>query len=173
MDPSVNWAKNMAKRRFPDESEPLAAYAGKSGRLWTGTRRPSSAIKQLNVAEYTSIPLSTMDIIHQCLSVVPVPYLAPAFAAFRFIWSSVEQAQASKQQLKALTQSVAQLLQTLHDQYRTGRLLETKTSKPLADLCGFVVLMSSVLELGTYRSCHADCWTKFYPSFRRKPPEDF
>ena len=114
-----------------------------------------------------------MDIIHQCLSVVPVPYLAPAFAAFRFIWSSVEQAQVSKQQLKALTQSVAQLLQTLHDQYRTGRLLETKTSKPLADLCGFVVLMSSVLELGTYRSCHADCWTKFHPSFRRKPPEDF
>src|SRR5882762_8792548 len=128
------------------------------------------AILRCGSAEHASTPFSTMDIIYQCLSVVPVPYLAPAFAAFRFIWSSVEQAQASKQQLKALTQSVAQLLQTLHDQYRTGRLLETKTSKPLADLCGFVVLMSSVLELGTYRSCHTDCWTKFHPSFRRKPP---
>jgi hypothetical protein len=136
MDPSVNWAKNVVKRRFPDEGEPPAAYAGMSGRLWTGTRRPSSAIKQLNVAEYTSIPLSMMDIIHQCLSVVPVPYLAPAFAALRFIWSSVEQARASRQQLQALAQSIAQLLQTLHDQYRAGRLLESTTSRPLVDLHG-------------------------------------
>src|SRR5882762_2265916 len=137
----------MAQKRFPDEGEPPAAYAGKSGRLWTGTRRPSSAIKQLNVAEYTSIPLSTMDIIHQCLSMVPVPYLTPAFAALRFIWSSVEQARASRQQLQALAQSIAQLLQTLHDQYRSGRLLEAKTSRPLADLRGFVVLLSIAIEL--------------------------
>jgi len=77
-----------------------------------------------------------MDIIHHCLSMVPVPYLAPAFAALRFIWSSVEQAQASRQQLQALAQSIAQLLQTLHNQYRAGRLRKSKTSRPLADLRG-------------------------------------
>lgn len=82
-----------------------------------------------------------MDILHQCLSLVPVPYLAPAFAAFRFIWSSVEQAQASKQQLKVLTQSIAQLLQTLNGQYRAQRLLEVQTSKSFTDLCGFVMFV--------------------------------
>jgi hypothetical protein len=80
-----------------------------------------------------------MDIIHQCLSIVPVPYLAPAFAALRFIWSSVEQAQASKQQLKVLAQSIAQLLQTIDREYRARRLLESRTSTPLANLRGSVV----------------------------------
>src|ERR1700683_295751 len=94
-----------------------------------------------------------MDIIHQCLSLVPVPYLAPAFAALRFIWSSIEQAQTSKQQLKALAQSIAQLLQTLDGQYCARRLLEVQTSKSLTDLCGFVMftlLCKDFLEL-SYR----------------------
>ena len=43
-----------------------------------------------------------MDIVQQRLSLAPVPYLELAFSVFRFIWSSVEQAQASKQQLRAL-----------------------------------------------------------------------
>jgi hypothetical protein len=81
-----------------------------------------------------------MDIIHQCLSLVPVPYLAPAFAVFSFIWSSVEEAQASRRQLEALSQSIAQLLQTLEKEYRGGRLLEVRTSTPLENLCRFVVL---------------------------------
>src|ERR1700676_828602 len=81
----------------------------------------------------------TMDIIHQCLSLAPVPYLSAAFSALRLIWSSVQQVQASKGQLEALAQSIAQLLQTLDDEYRAGRLLQVKTSVPLADLCRFVV----------------------------------
>ena len=70
------------------------------------------------------------------LSLVPVAYLAPAFAALRFIWSSVEQAQASKQQLRVLAQSIAQLLHTINGEYRAQRLLESGTSTPLADLRG-------------------------------------
>jgi hypothetical protein len=75
-----------------------------------------------------------MDIIHQCLSLAPVPYLGPAFSAFKFIWSSVQQVQASKQQLETLAQSIAQLLQTLNGEYRAGRLLQAGTSSPLTNL---------------------------------------
>ena len=145
---------------------------GVYGRGQDGYHLLSCNAIQLDIAEYTSIPLS-MDIIHHCLSMVPVPYLAPGFAALRFIWSSVEQAQASRQQLQALAQSIAQLLQTLHDQYCAGRLLQAKTSRSLVDLHVLVALISSALESSTYRSCHTGCWTKFHSSHRRKPPEDF
>ena len=76
-----------------------------------------------------------MDIIHQCLSLAPVPYLGTAFSVFRFIWSTIQQVQASKRQLEALVQSIGQLLQTLDGEYRAGRLSEGKTSTALKDLC--------------------------------------
>ena len=82
--------------------------------------------------------LLTMDIVQQCLSLNPVPYLAPAFAAFKVIWPSVQQAQASKQQLDVLAQSIAQLLITLNGEYRAGRLVPAKTSAAFDDLCRFV-----------------------------------
>jgi hypothetical protein len=75
-----------------------------------------------------------MDIIQHCLSLAPVPYLAPAFSIFKFIWSTVDQVQASKQQLEVLAQSLAQLLKVLNGEYRAGRLLQARTSTPLADL---------------------------------------
>jgi hypothetical protein len=79
-----------------------------------------------------------MDIIYSCLSLAPVPYLAPAFSALRFIWLSVQQVQASQQQLEALAQSIAQLLHMLDEEFRAGRLLQSRTSTPLADLCRYV-----------------------------------
>jgi hypothetical protein len=82
-----------------------------------------------------------MDIIHHCLSLAPLPYLGPAFSALRFIWSSVQQVQASKRQLEALTQSIAQLLKTLDSEYRSRQLLQASTSTPLDDLRKFVVLI--------------------------------
>ena len=81
-----------------------------------------------------------MDIIHQCLSLAPIPYLAPAFSILRFICSSVEQAQASKQQLRALAQTIAQLLCTLNEEYHAGRLVEAKTLTSIANLDRFVSL---------------------------------
>src|ERR1700734_572290 len=81
-----------------------------------------------------------MDIIQHCLSLAPLPYLAPAFSALRFIWSSVERAQASKRQLEALTKLIAQLLKALDSEYRARRLLQATTSMPLDDLCRFVAL---------------------------------
>jgi hypothetical protein len=80
-----------------------------------------------------------MDIIQQCLSLAPVPYLAPAWSVLRFIYSSVEQAQASKQQLRGLAQTVAQLLWTLNREYRSRQLLSAKTSMTVDDLERFVI----------------------------------
>jgi len=80
-----------------------------------------------------------MDIIHQCLLLAPVPYLVPAFDVFRFIWTSVEQAQASKLQLHALAQTIGQLLSTLNKEYRAERLVQAETSTPVANLCRFVI----------------------------------
>jgi hypothetical protein len=76
-----------------------------------------------------------MDIIQQCLSLAPVPYLVLGFSVLKFIRSSVEQAQASKWQLEAPAQTIAQLLLTLKEEYGAGRLLQARTLMPLADLC--------------------------------------
>ena len=81
-----------------------------------------------------------MDIVQQCLSLTPVPYLAPAWSILRFIYSSVEQAQASKQQLQALAQTIAQLLWTLNREYFSGQLLYENTSTTVDDLGRFVII---------------------------------
>lgn len=75
-----------------------------------------------------------MDIVQQCLSLAPVPYLGLAFSVFRSIWSSVQQVQASKEQLRVLAISIAQLLKTLDAEYHSRKLTEAQTSAPLADL---------------------------------------
>jgi hypothetical protein len=79
-----------------------------------------------------------MDIIQQCFSLTPFPYLTPAFTVFKFIWSSAQQAQASKQQLEVLMQSIAQLLNTLNGEYCAQRLLQVRTSVLFNNLCRFM-----------------------------------
>jgi hypothetical protein len=91
-----------------------------------------------------------MDIIHQCLSLAPVPYLDFAFSVFRFICTSVEQAQASKQQLHALAQTIAQPLSTLNKEYCAGRLVQADTSTPVAELGRFMRLTAPHI-LDSYR----------------------
>lgn len=86
------------------------------------------------------IVLSTMDIIDQCLSLAPVPFLSPVFCVLRSIWASVERVHTSKQQLKALAQSIAQLLETLNKQYNAGELQQVGTSSSLDNLRRFVTL---------------------------------
>jgi hypothetical protein len=114
----------------------------------------------------------TMDIIQQCLSLAPVPYLAPAFSVLRFIWSSIKQAQASKGQLEALGQSIAQFLKALDGEYSTGRLLQVRTSTPLADLLRFVRFIN-VMDPLIYISTCADSWKTSRLSSRRKHHADF
>ena len=75
-----------------------------------------------------------MDIIDDCLSLVPVPYLNVAFRIFRTIWSSVEQVQTGRGQVRLLAQCIAQLLRNLDAQYASHRLTREDTIAPLADL---------------------------------------
>jgi hypothetical protein len=86
-----------------------------------------------------------MDVVHLCLSLTPVPYLSPAFSAFRFICSSIAQAKASKLQLEALAQSIAQFLKTLDGEYRAGRLAQGGTSTSLVGLHRFVEFVTSCI----------------------------
>lgn len=95
-----------------------------------------------------------MDIVHQCLALAPVPYLAPAFSVLRFIWSSIEQAQASKRQLEALAQTIAQLLSTLNTECRAGRLLQVKMSTPLTNLDRFILFTMPQRFVSNRRSPH-------------------
>lgn len=111
--------------------------------------------------------LSAMDFTQQCLSLAPVPFLATTFSGFRFIWSSVEQAQANKRQQQALIQSIAQLLYTLDGQYRVGRLMQDRTLTLLADLSRYFNRLGPWVLI---RPHYADYWPKFLPLFRRRPP---
>ena len=76
-----------------------------------------------------------MDVIQHCLALAPVPGLSAAFSVFRYIWTFVQQIQTSKQQLLCLASMIAQLLQTLDHQYRSGRFSEARMSVQLKDLC--------------------------------------
>jgi len=114
--------------------------------------------------------LLTMDIIQHCLSLAPVPYLAPAFAVFKFIWSSVQQAQASKRQLEALTQSIAQLLKTLDGEHRARR--PARTSVPFDDLCRFVIFAMPWALTYNYikQALERNLSFRYEGSFTRIPP---
>jgi hypothetical protein len=89
---------------------------------------------------FLSSPFLIMsDNVQKCLYLTPVPHLKPAFTSFSLIWSLIQQAKASKEQLETFAQSIAELLYTLDNEYRTKRLLiEQMSEKPLADLCRFV-----------------------------------
>ena len=79
-----------------------------------------------------------MDIIENCLSLAPVPYLVPAFKGFKFIWTTVQQVQASKKQLEILAQAISQLLETLDTEYRSGKLAPATTFQSLDRLNKYV-----------------------------------
>jgi hypothetical protein len=63
-----------------------------------------------------------MDVVQQCLTLVPVPYLAPAFAVFNFIWTSIQQVQVNREQCELLARCISELLCVLDTEYRAGRL---------------------------------------------------
>jgi hypothetical protein len=75
-----------------------------------------------------------MDVISACLALAPVPYLSAAFTTFQFIWDSVQRVQASKEQLRCLAFSVAQLLHTLDGEIRFKRLHPSIVSSGITDL---------------------------------------
>lgn len=84
------------------------------------------------------------ELLQHALSLAPVPGLSAAFALFRFIYGSVEQIQASRHQLKALTTCAAQLLSTLNIQYQSGRLVDSQTRGPLDELNKYAFVLDSM-----------------------------
>lgn len=87
-----------------------------------------------------------MNTVDPTLPSTPLPYLLAVFTVFKRVWQTVPQAQASQEQLRALTYSLAQLLQTLDGEYRAGRATTDKTSKPLEDLYRCVTSIFRVTE---------------------------
>lgn len=80
-----------------------------------------------------------MDLIHDCLSLVPVPFLSVAFKIFKSIHSSVQQIQGNEAQLRALAQCVAQMLHCLNTQYETRQLSMNGTTACLEQLVQSVI----------------------------------
>jgi len=76
-----------------------------------------------------------MDAIQQCLTLVPIPYLAPAFAIFNYIWTCIQQVQGNREQLRVLTRCISELLCVLDTEYRAGRLQEDQNVSALENLC--------------------------------------
>ena len=109
-------------RRVPDKG--CGACCGRLSTLTQDWTSPAAIDNNL---------LFPMDIIDPCLSLEPVSYLVPAVAMLRFIWLSVQQVQASKQQLQTLAQIITQLLWTLNGEYTAGQLQEGQTSTSLTD----------------------------------------
>jgi hypothetical protein len=68
--------------------------------------------------------------------------LIPAFHLASYISSIGQQTQASQRQIQALSAYIETLLITLDDGYRSGRLLESRTSVALDSLHEYVEIMT-------------------------------
>lgn len=89
---------------------------------------------------------SINDIISVCLSLAPVPGLHFAFTTLRWVITTTNQVQDSKEQIRNLTESLAQLMFTVNEQYKKGKLLETDTRRALEGLEGYVT--ATILSRG-------------------------
>ncbi|KIM80594.1 hypothetical protein PILCRDRAFT_822332 [Piloderma croceum F 1598] len=108
-----------------------------------------------------------MNIVQQCLSLAPVPYLALAFSALRFICSSVEQAQASKWQLKALPEP-------LHNFCRPSirnTELEAAAGHDIGASCRSnqvqTIYDARAVDFHLYHH-HTGCWMRYLHSSKKK-----
>lgn len=75
-----------------------------------------------------------MDIITHCLALAPVPGLAAAFSVLRYLVTSIQQVQVSKQQLLGLATAMAQLMATLNVEFAASRLSPENSAEPLHNL---------------------------------------
>jgi hypothetical protein len=80
-----------------------------------------------------------MDIVQQCLDLVPSPDLSPTFALFKSIYSTIDQVQATYQ-LRVLAECISQLLIALNTEYEPGQRPLTPTiAAALNDLSEYVI----------------------------------
>lgn len=82
-------------------------------------------------------------VISICLSIQPIPGLHFAFNTLQWIVTTARQCQDSKEQIGTLTMALAQLVKTLNDQYRRGKLVEDDTREALKALERYVYHIES------------------------------
>lgn len=78
------------------------------------------------------------DLISVCLSIQPVPGLHFAFTTLTWIVNTTKQVQDSKEQIGTLTLGLAQLMKTVNEQYKQGKLIERDTKTALHSLETYV-----------------------------------
>ena len=78
------------------------------------------------------------DIISVCLSIQPIPGLHFAFTTLTWIVNTTKQVQDSKEQIGTLTLGLAQLMKTVNEQYKQGKLIERDTKAALHSLETYV-----------------------------------
>jgi len=81
-----------------------------------------------------------MDLIQQCLKIRPPMHLTVAFSWFESIALSLQDIQASQEQFMFLGRCIAQTLQTLDRDIRSGTLSVASTTKALSDFSTCVPL---------------------------------
>jgi hypothetical protein len=79
---------------------------------------------------------------HDIFSLIPPSHLLSIFTVFKAIWKAIPSVQMNQEQLRTLASCIAELLQTLDQQYRTGKLQENNTSEILDDLDKSVIFKS-------------------------------
>ena len=75
--------------------------------------------------------MSTPPIISACLGMTPIAGLKASFQILSFIWRSIQNVQAVREQLTTLSTVIAHLLQTLNGEYHVDPLLELNTDDDL------------------------------------------
>lgn len=108
------------------------------------------------------------DFVQDVLSLSPLPCLKKLFVVFGIIWQRIQQVQVtcSREQLRSLAHSTAQLLYFLDRAYRF-ELSPEASSVPLDDLQRSVFLASG-LTLSLPYTLRAGCWMRSPSSSRRK-----
>lgn len=82
----------------------------------------------------------SMDLVQQCLKIRPQMHLTDAFSWFQSIALSLQGIQASQGQFRFLGRCIAQTLQALDRDYRSGTLSVATTTKAVSDFSTWVPL---------------------------------
>lgn len=80
-----------------------------------------------------------MDVVEDIVSRVPLRHLSDIFTIFKLFWQNVQSVQVNQEQFRVLAYCIAQLLQTLDQEYRVGHLAEHETFTSLEGLRKFVL----------------------------------
>ncbi|KAJ7758365.1 hypothetical protein B0H16DRAFT_1535954 [Mycena metata] len=105
----------------------------------------------------TSSLHTVLDVV---LGITPVPGLSAAFHILKLIVSAVQQASKTKGRLVVLTQSAAQLLETLNAEFTASRISESTCVRPLRDLHSLLTDIQSFVQEEQARPFFKAVWNQ-------------